>query len=96
MPDISVPNTKVSQVEGRDAVMECSIASVPLTGMSWRRNGKKLDPSEKYTIVSYPDNDFTVTMVLKVKSLQKADEGEYKCMASNYIGKTIKEVQLSG
>uniref|UniRef100_A0A1I7U001 Immunoglobulin I-set domain protein n=1 Tax=Caenorhabditis tropicalis TaxID=1561998 RepID=A0A1I7U001_9PELO len=79
---------KVEVNNGDSVVLNCEISSDPLTThVVWTKNDQKmLDDDAVYVL---PNNS------LVLLSVEKYDEGVYKCVASNSMGKAFDDTKLS-
>ena len=50
----------------------------------------------KYRVQPYDEGDHTITLSLQIYNLQPQDFGEYKCVASNNLGKDSESMFLYG
>ncbi|EFO97329.1 hypothetical protein CRE_16676 [Caenorhabditis remanei] len=87
-----VPSVKTEDSVGVDhgdsVILDCEVSSDPLTtNVVWTKNDQKmLDDDAIYTL---PNNS------LVLLSVEKYDEGVYKCVASNSIGKAFDDTKLT-
>ncbi|NP_001360633.1 Ig-like domain-containing protein [Caenorhabditis elegans] len=79
---------KVEVNNGDSVVLDCEVTSDPLTThVVWTKNDQKmLDDDAIYVL---PNNS------LVLLNVEKYDEGVYKCVASNSIGKAFDDTQLN-
>lgn len=71
--------------DGDSIRLECHVEARPVPTIVWEKDGKKLPQNS---------DDFSMTYngeraILTIKRVYPEDEGEYKCIASNSIGKTV-------
>lgn len=53
--------------------------------ITWEKDGKKLIQTSEDLSLSYDGERY----ILTIKRVYPEDEGEYRCIASNNIGKTV-------
>ncbi|UMM39454.1 hypothetical protein L5515_016510 [Caenorhabditis briggsae] len=87
-----VPSVKtVDRVEvnnGDSTVIDCEVSSDPLTThVVWTKNDQKMMDDEAIYVL--PNNS------LVLLDVEKYDEGVYKCVASNSIGKAFDDTKLT-
>lgn len=71
--------------DGDSVKLECHVEAKPEAEIRWEKDGNELLEN---------DGDFSTThdgerAILSIKRVYPEDEGEYTCIASNSIGKTI-------
>lgn len=71
--------------DGDSVRLECHVEATPEPTIIWEKDGKKLLHMNDDFSTSY-DNG---RAILTIKRVYPEDEGEYKCIASNSIGKTV-------
>ncbi|CAH1252500.1 CD163 [Branchiostoma lanceolatum] len=74
-------------VVGRTAVLQCVIAGLPESNVTWQRNSHQLE-EDRYS--SYDENG-----TLYIEDVQQADSGEYRCIAENILGSDFASVPLT-
>ena len=72
------------------------IQAYPIGVTVWKKDGKILDQTWKYRTEVYVDDGITVTLSLRVQSIDSADFGEYVCEAENLLGKDFETMVLYG
>ncbi|CAO4383374.1 unnamed protein product [Caenorhabditis nigoni] len=87
-----VPSVKtIDRVEvnnGDSTVIDCEVSSDPLTThVVWTKNDQKMMDDEAIYVL--PNNS------LVLLDVEKYDEGVYKCVASNSIGKAFDDTKLT-
>lgn len=71
--------------DGDSVRLECNVEATPAPAtITWEKDGKKLQQTSDDFSTSYVDG----RAILSIKRVYPEDEGEYKCIASNSIGKT--------
>ncbi|CAI5454961.1 unnamed protein product [Caenorhabditis angaria] len=86
LPVVKTPE-KVVANSGDPVVIDCEVRGDPLTtNVLWTKNDQKLVDDDVVYVL--PNNS------LVLMSVEKYDEGTYKCVASNNIGKSYDDVQL--
>lgn len=71
--------------DGDSVRLECHIESTPDPTISWEKDGRKLQQTNDDFSMSYDGG----RAVFSIKRVYPEDEGEYKCIASNSLGKTV-------
>lgn len=71
--------------DGDSIRLECHVESKPEPNITWEKDGNKLQQNANDFSTSYDDG----RAILSIKRVYPEDEGEYKCIATNSIGKTI-------
>ncbi|XP_077965781.1 uncharacterized protein LOC120335420 [Styela clava] len=87
-PDMMLSETKltVTLYKGEKEIL-CMVSGFPTTTVQWMK-GKMTKPS----IRSNKQSRVEQKLVLNLKQLTIADEGQYKCLASNTVGKTTTSI----
>ncbi|KAK6178801.1 hypothetical protein SNE40_011304 [Patella caerulea] len=93
-PEIRLPNRKIGQAKGKETILECVISGYPQGVNIWRRNGEEIQNSMKYRIEIYDEGENTVTLSLRIRSIDKDDYGEYECVANNVLGSDYEFMTL--
>lgn len=70
--------------DGDSVRLECHVEAEPQPIIIWEKDGRKLQQSNDFN-TSYDGG----RAILSIKRVYPEDEGEYKCIASNSIGKTF-------
>lgn len=70
--------------DGDSVRLECHIEATPEPTISWEKDGRKLQQINDDFSISYDSG----RAVFSIKRVYPEDEGEYKCIASNSLGKT--------
>ncbi|KAJ8952456.1 hypothetical protein NQ314_007532 [Rhamnusium bicolor] len=79
--------------EETDVVVESTLVGVPEPEIKWYRNGKRISPKGNVTIVSTSETNIYTT-ILKIKKVEKKQEGKYKIVAKNREGQSSVEFTL--
>ncbi|XP_063063403.1 neural cell adhesion molecule 1b isoform X1 [Engraulis encrasicolus] len=89
-----VPTIRVRHVEvnatgeaGHSTVLACDADGYPEPQVSWIRSGETLEEGDKY---SFNDDGSEMT----IREVNKLDEGEYTCRATNKAGESEQELSL--
>jgi len=77
------------QVFGNNAKIPVTVSGVPYPDLVWYFQDKPIPKSDKYTIKNDGDHHMLI-----VNNCEKADQGVYKCIASNREGKDITQGRL--
>lgn len=78
-------------VQGGNASFELKVRGNPRPQVVWTRRGAPIVSSDKYTVKF---NEQTGESSLLISRLQKEDEGEYTCSASNQYGEAVCNVLI--
>lgn len=70
--------------DGDSVRLECHIEATPGPTIIWEKDGRKLPQVSDDFSTSFDDG----RAILRIKRVYPEDEGEYKCIASNSIGKS--------
>lgn len=71
--------------DGDSVRLECHVESKPEPNITWEKDGNKLQQNADDFSTSYDDG----RAILSIKRVYPEDEGVYKCIAINSIGKTV-------
>ena len=80
--------------------LSCTFSGQPVPQVTWSRSQNNVDEEEldnrtnKITVTS-SSNDTTVVSTLKINDVQKTDEGNYICNASNGIPNLIQSQEYN-
>ncbi|XP_028398984.1 hemicentin-2-like [Dendronephthya gigantea] len=81
-----IPDGQSLLVAGSDVILECiAKRSFPKAKFKWFKNGR---PWKRHTTESFNRSK------LKLRDIQKSDEGVYKCFASNMLGQQEKLINI--
>lgn len=86
-PEIYLPTKRIGQALAKETILECKITAMPQGVTVWRKNGTELQTGWKYRVDAYSDDDYTITLSLRIRQISKEDYGVYTCVASNRLGK---------
>jgi hypothetical protein len=79
--------------EKSDVVVDCRLVAVPEPEIIWFRNGKKITTKNNVTIIITSDMH-SYTTILKIKEVQKKQEGTYEIVARNREGESKVQFTL--
>ncbi|XP_056444343.1 striated muscle preferentially expressed protein kinase [Gadus chalcogrammus] len=82
MPDFVKPMADLDVVEGKEAVLKCTVAGLPYPSITWYHKGKRIDGSEERKMTQQRD-----VHSLVIRSACHAHGGVYKSVISNHVGK---------
>ena len=80
-PEISPISVSDSYKKGSVVTISCTAKGTPEPNVEWKRNGKVKANGKK-------------TAILTFSSINKTDDGNYTCTASNSVGRTDYQVVL--
>ncbi|XP_051929215.1 hemicentin-1 isoform X1 [Hippocampus zosterae] len=83
----SVP-TRMSVIEGEDAILLCEVHSVPPPSISWSKERQLISPYS-------PRHNQLPSGSLKIFETKVSDSGLYVCIASNIAGNLTQSIELS-
>ncbi|XP_064608403.1 limbic system-associated membrane protein-like isoform X2 [Liolophura sinensis] len=93
-PEIQLPNRRIGQVRGRETILECIITAYPHTLNYWKRFGEEIENNDKYQVDVYEEGEDTLTLSLRIRSLQEEDYGKYTCVSINPVGSDEETMYL--
>ncbi|CAL1534820.1 unnamed protein product [Lymnaea stagnalis] len=95
-PEVHVENKRLTQMVGKDTILECTVSGYPQAEAAWKFEDRQLSNTEKYKldIFTLLEDETKLTLYLNIKDLQKSDFGDYVCMASNDMGQAIDRMVL--
>ncbi|KAL8598482.1 hypothetical protein ACOMHN_032759 [Nucella lapillus] len=94
-PEIHLPNRRIGQDVGRETILECTVTAFPHAVTMWERNGEKVSTlSQKYRLEIYDEDHNTITLSLRIFSIEPHDYGTYTCVASNPLGQDAESMVL--
>lgn len=71
--------SNVTKIKGEDVTLYCNATGNPVPLISWTKDGSPITLNTRITLSK--DNNF-----LKIANVNKADRGEYRCVAENSLG----------
>lgn len=83
MPDFVRPLSDVEVIEGKEAVLTCTVSGLPYPTISWYHNSKPIQSSDERKMTHYRD-----VHSLVIRSACHAHGGVYKAVISNKVGKS--------
>ena len=95
-PEILLPNRRMGQSVGRETILECIITAYPQAVNYWQKDGRRVASSSKYRVDAYDEEDKTVVLSLRIHDIERADYGEYTCVAANALGRDQETMYLYG
>jgi len=97
-PEIYLPNRRIGQWRQRETILECVITAFPQAVNYWEKGGLRLTSSaaSKHRVEIYDETRHRLTLSLRVQVTGDDDFGEYKCVASNSLGRVEKVMTLYG
>ncbi|XP_018319177.1 hemicentin-1 [Agrilus planipennis] len=90
-PVVKIEKITVNSAENYDSELICTVHAVPDAMVNWKKNDVNIKPDDRITIRKDGHS-----YILKISKTQKSDFGEYTCSAVNRVGKSEKNVQLTG
>jgi Immunoglobulin domain len=89
-------NRRIGQQRGRETILECAITAYPQAVNYWEKDGRRIVSSMKHRIEAYDEGEHTVTLSLRIQINDASDYGEYRCIASNLLGRDNGTMILYG
>ena len=77
---------------GYDAQFQCNVSGQPNPIVSWQHNGKNLNR----VLLRYRVREVGGVHTLTIKSVMKADNGQYTCSVTNTYGTVRSSAELTG
>jgi hypothetical protein len=96
VPEIQLRNRRIDQLRARETILECIITAYPLAVNYWEKDGRRITSSSKYRLEAFDEGDNTLVLSLRIRNLEPADYGEYKCVAANALGRDEESMILYG
>lgn len=93
-PEVRMRNKRMGQEIGKMTILECTVTASPLGSTNWEREGKRIENSWKYRSEAYNEDEHTITLSLRIRSVDKSDFGEYTCVALNHLGSDSETMVL--
>jgi neuronal growth regulator 1 len=93
-PEIRLPNRRMGQVKGRETILECYITAYPQAVNYWEKDSRQVINSKKHRVDAYDNGDNTLVLNLRISDIDSSDYGEYKCVASNALGRDEESMYL--
>ncbi|GAB1606028.1 lachesin-like, partial, partial [Argonauta hians] len=93
-PEVQLRNRRISQMKGRETILDCRITASPQGVTVWMRKGQELFNNEKYSIEVFNEGGHTITLSLRITQIMASDFGEYTCLASNHLGRDKESMSL--
>jgi len=95
-PEVKVVTPKVSQAIGYGVELVCYVEAFPRPTITWVHNGIQLSTNQKYIV----DNGFAtidafIETSVRIRSLDRRTLGTYSCRATNKLGETQKEMNVT-
>ncbi|KAK7491727.1 hypothetical protein BaRGS_00016983, partial [Batillaria attramentaria] len=90
-PEIYLPNKRIGQDIGKETILECTVTAFPHAVSMWMRISTL---NQKYRLEIYDEDRNTITLSLRIFTIERHDYGEYTCVASNTLGKDSESMIL--
>ena len=95
-PDVTAAATAIIINQTDDAIINCTVFSIPLSNIEWNFNGTLINSTEadKYiidetTVTNGSDISLLVSTLIIQQAIRAVDQGLYTCNASNGIANLI-------
>ncbi|XP_012936781.2 opioid-binding protein/cell adhesion molecule homolog isoform X2 [Aplysia californica] len=94
-PEIELPNKRMGQDIGKETILECIITANPQAIGIWRKDGTEMKTlSGKFRVELYREEEYSVTLSLRIMYIEQEDYGHYTCEASNKLGMDSGSMEL--
>ncbi|KAG4068753.1 hypothetical protein HA402_002444 [Bradysia odoriphaga] len=93
-PIISIPRPKVAQAVDYDIELECNVIAFPAPAVLWYKDDVQLNNNDDYGISNTATVDEITNSVLRVKTIQSHQYGNYYCKANNKVGHSEARINL--
>ena len=96
-PEVHLLNKKISQRIGKETILSCIISAAPQGLGLWLKDGKSVESDWNVRNEIYDeDSPHTITLNLRIMSVEEKDFGHYTCEASNILGGDSESMFLYG
>ncbi|CAC5401270.1 HNT [Mytilus coruscus] len=85
-PEVHLLNKKISQRVGKETILSCIISASPQAVGIWYKGKTPVEQRWDIRTEIYEDDPHTLTLNLRIMSLEEKDFGHYTCEASNELG----------
>ncbi|XP_064087513.1 neurotrimin-like [Macrobrachium nipponense] len=93
-PVVKVDNQLIGAPLGTAVTVECKVEAFPKAVNYWERdNGEMMLNNKKYELLEMVDS-YRVTMQLTIRNFTREDEGKYKCISTNSLGKADTGIRI--
>ncbi|KAK8382943.1 hypothetical protein O3P69_011478 [Scylla paramamosain] len=93
-PIVLLPNQLMSAPLGSSVWLECKTEAYPRAVTFWKHNHTMVMSTNKYKLEELHHDDYTTTVRLTIKELEKEDFGKYLCYSRNSFGENDGTVEL--
>ncbi|XP_065202947.1 lachesin-like [Planococcus citri] len=90
-PEITVPRDWVHSAKGERTELVCNVSATPRAKVDWYHDHQPVNFSSKISTRIFGEKH-----VLTIKDMKYSDFGNYSCQATNFLGRNIKTIQVSG
>jgi hypothetical protein len=73
---------------------ECVLKGKPLPKVTWWHGNNKIDTKDKRYTHEYPVKARKDTALLTISKVKRSDQGFYRCMAENKLGKAKSDTSF--
>ncbi|XP_068217837.1 uncharacterized protein [Palaemon carinicauda] len=93
-PVVKVDNQLIGAPLGTAVTVECKVEAFPKAVNYWEReNGEMMLNNKKYELLEMLDA-YRVTMQLTIRNFTREDEGKYRCISTNSLGKAETSIRI--
>lgn len=95
-PEITIRNPRIGQELDKETILECIVTASPQGANFWKRGMEEIPSNDirRYRVEIYPEGEFTVTISLRITSVEESDFGTYTCEANNGLGTATGDTTL--
>ncbi|XP_063433286.1 protein CEPU-1-like [Mytilus trossulus] len=94
-PEITIRNKRLGQCESKETMLECIVTASPQGDNYWKRGQNEISKNEYgYRVEVYRENEYTVSISLRILNVKNDDFGLYTCEAKNALGMSRDTMEL--
>lgn len=96
-PEITIRNRRLGQNENKETMLECIVTASPQGDNYWKRGKNEISKNEYgYRVEVYPEDEYTISISLRILNVKNDDFGLYTCEAKNALGMSSDTMELYG
>ncbi|XP_013787040.1 lachesin-like [Limulus polyphemus] len=93
-PVVMTDRPRYGQALKYDMDFQCHVEAFPSPSIIWIKDGFQLNDNQHYRISIFATADEFTDSILRVKTIEKNQYGNYTCKAVNKLGSDQKDIQL--
>ncbi|KAJ8304704.1 hypothetical protein KUTeg_018287, partial [Tegillarca granosa] len=99
-PEVELNNQRLGQFLGKETILVCKISASPQAVSVWKKGVRRIEKQSNgnvnanYRPEIYEENDYRVTLYLRIRVITSIDFGNYTCEASNGLGSSSATMEL--